>query len=768
MANILDEQERKRKELAAQGIRTRGVAGAQGGSAEIGYVPPSRRNAPINQIPPQNASPQADYARSAEGGAMIPPDKVGQARMLGSMPNHGSLTPFKQPADTWIQRSRDFTQSRVGGTNQQLQMHRNEMGTTDTSLTQMAAQLDPSIRQDAERARQWRIMSPQQRRDEVDRLAMEQDARTADQLFAGTWEDIQKYARSLADPTGMFIDSYGRENPMYSPGTAERIRGYQRKIESAIARMMSSYDRTKWDSPQAFLDAVSALPEVIEAGEFGKSIVFNIVRKYATPTMRAQMEAEDRNMKLFEQAGTKKALEEIVQKMAQEGQVNPKYANGYRLTNDGTKELLRQVWLNKDNDPRAGYIVNEIMANAPVMWMEEGGRVVQDPAHEERRRVMLEQRNQQAAAAANEEELRALEEYEDKRYAAIQRINPERAAMMIKNPITRKYEDLNEYAPKKQEINWDEIYKNNALIAATESLLSWGRFRTEEEAAAAAARQFPLPDLPPNDPRYQAVLAQQQEAVDIWRTQVNPPEKRAELERELYNLKLHGQELRKGFKSPPAPEPTSGGYDLTMDSLGFGNQANRDQYSPVSVRQQSQTSPSITHNPASQSQPAYRETPLGSGKNQNRQNYEKAGTFRVGTLLDESTYEQYKATGRISVSYGEMDKIPIAVSVAGKYEYITMVDPGEFSSFMKKKAVGPVSPVKVRLIPISDIVATSVSQKEVERMQRRFGTTVFASKNQVLAVAADRINRKNKKRVHPFKNLLDWSPDLAWAQVPIQ
>ena len=387
MANILDEQERKRKELAAQGIRTRGVAGAQGGSAEIGYVPPSLRNAPINQIPPQNASPQADYARSAEGGAMIPPDKVGQARMLGSMPNHGSLTPFKQPADTWIQRSRDFTQSRVGGTNQQLQMHRNEMGTTDTSLTQMAAQLDPSIRQDAERARQWRIMSPQQRRDEVDRLAMEQDARTADQLFAGTWEDIQKYARSLADPTGMFIDSYGRENPMYSPGTAERIRGYQRKIESAIARMMSSYDRTKWDSPQAFLDAVSALPEVIEAGEFGKSIVFNIVRKYATPTMRAQMEAEDRNMKLFEQAGTKKALEEIVQKMAQDGQVNPKYANGYRLTNDGTKELLRQVWLNKDNDPRAGYIVNEIMANAPVMWMEEGGRVVKGAALLERRRV---------------------------------------------------------------------------------------------------------------------------------------------------------------------------------------------------------------------------------------------------------------------------------------------------------------------------------------------------------------------------------------------
>ena len=266
----------------------------------------------------------ANIARSQDSGAMIPSEKVGQANMLASMPNQGSTTPFEQPADAWIQRSRDFTQSRVGGTNQQLQMQRQEMGTNQSStLSQQVAQLDPSIRKDAERAREWRIMSPQQRREEVDRLGMEQDARIAGQASAGTWEDRQKYARSLADPTGMFIDSYGRESPMYSPETAERIRSHQRKIEPAIARMMSSYDRTKWDSPQEYLDAASALPEVIEAGEFGKSIVFNIGRKYGTPTMKAQMEAEDRNMKLFEQAGTKKALEEIVQKMAQDGQVSP-------------------------------------------------------------------------------------------------------------------------------------------------------------------------------------------------------------------------------------------------------------------------------------------------------------------------------------------------------------------------------------------------------------------------------------------------------------
>jgi len=481
---------------------------------------------------------------------------------------------WRSPADRSMNQARDWAAQQSVGVNQQLQMHRNEMGTTNTSLTQMVAQLDPSIRQDAERARQWRIMSPQQRRDEVDRLAMEQDARTADQLFAGTWEDIQKYARSLADPTGMFIDSYGRANPMYSPGTAERIRGYQRKIESAIARMMSSYDRTKWDSPQAFLDAVSALPEVIEAGEFGKSIVFNIVRKYATPTMRAQMEAEDRNMKLFEQAGTKKALEEIVQKMAQDGQVSPKYASGYRLTNDGTKELLRQVWLNKDNDPRAGHIVNEIMANAPVMWMEEGGRVVQDPAHQERRRMMLKQLEQQAAIEAKKKERDDAIRAEHIRYAGIQRTNPEYAKNMQFNEVTGKYDDFNTIVPEKEETNWDEIYKNDARIAAVEVMLSWAKFTTEAEAAAEAARQYPTrPDLPPTDPWNQKALLDQQRAVEVWRTQVNPSEKRAELERELYNLKLHGQELRKGFESPPAPEPTSGGYDLTMDLLGFGNQA---------------------------------------------------------------------------------------------------------------------------------------------------------------------------------------------------
>jgi len=441
MANMLDEQERKRKELAAQGIHTRGVAGAQGGAAEVGYVPPSRRNAPINQIPPQNASPQADYARSAEGGAMIPSEKVGQANMLASMPNQGSLTPFEQPADAWIQRSLDFTQSRVGGTNQQLQMQRREMGTNQgTSLTQMASQLDPSIKRDAERARQWRLMTPQQRREEVDRLALEQDMRTADSVVSQ--DGIAKYARDLADPTGTFIDSYGRSNAIYSPETQIRIREHERKIESQAADMFSSYDRTKWATEKDMYYAVASLPAVQEAGDFGKAIAFNIVRKYASPEMKAKMEAEDRNLDVFKRT-FKSLTDQEIDQMQQE--------MGGEYTNMGNEEFAKQIYINKDDNFRANSLVERVFERAGVRYTVENGRVVPDQGWAAQVKMREEERKAKDAADAKEKELRALEEYEDQRYAVIQQMNPERAAMMIKNPITRKYDDLSQYATKPPE-----------------------------------------------------------------------------------------------------------------------------------------------------------------------------------------------------------------------------------------------------------------------------------------------------------------------------
>ena len=757
MANILDEQERKRKELEAQGIRTKGVAGAQGGQAEIGYVPPSRRNAPINQIPPQNASPQADYARSAEGGAMIPSDKVGQARMLGAMPNQGSLTPFEQPTDTWIQRSRDFTQSRVGGTNQQLQMQRQEMGANNTSLTQMASRIDPSIKQDAERARAWRTMTPQQRREEVDRLAIEQDVRTASQMSQMTEDDIQKYGRTLADASGTFIDSYGRASPMYSPETQIRIRKAQREIESEWAGALSSYDKTKWQSPQDMYEAIAALPSVQRAGEFGKAIAFNIVRKYSTPQMKAQMEAEDRNQKLFRQTFTAKAAEEIVQRMAQADQVSPEYAGGYKFTNEGSREFADQIWLNKDKDPRAGQIVSEIMANAPIMWTEENGRVVQDPAHQERRRVMLEQHRQQATEQAARQERESAIRAEQIKYSGIKDINPERASMMKWNEATGTYDDLSEYAPEKQDTDWSAIYQNNAAIDATRAGLEWSGLN-EQQAIEKINSEFPIPALRQNeDPNGADYLARKKQAEDNqalayskWKAEFSRPGVRERLERELYNLELRGQELRKGFQNPPKANGQPAADAQSTENITLNSP-------PTIAAPPSSPAPQV-------SRPSSRGA-QGTGEiSQNRRNYERAGTFRVGKLPDESIYEQYKVTGRISVAAGDIDKIPISVSVAGQNEYITMVDPNELSSFMKKSAVGPASAVKVRVVPIEDISEVSVGDKDVESIRNRFGISPYANKKQVLAVAADRINNENKKRVHPFKNMFDWSPDLQWFQ----
>lgn len=477
--------------------------------ADAGQMPLGDANA---------ARAASNVAGSAAEGAMIPADKVGQARMLGAMPNQGSITPFEQPADAWIQRSRDFTKSRVGGTNQALQMQRNEMGTNNTSLTQMASQLDPSIRKDAERAREWRIMSPQQRREEVDRLAMEQDAGIAKTASSGTWEDRDKYARSLADPTGMFIDSYGRENPMYSPGTADRIRNYQRKIEPAIARMMSSYDRTKWDSPQAYLDAASALPEVIEAGEFGKAIVFNIGRKYASPQIRAQMEADDRNQKLFRQYFTAKAAEEIIQRMAQEGQVSPEYASGYRFTNEGSEEFADQIWLNRNKDPRAGQIVNEIMANAPVMWIEEGGRVVQDPAHQERRRVMLEQQVQKKKALEDEQKAIAEQQKDEAiraekvrageaEVAARKQANPKYQGFV--NPVDGKVVDITP-PPTPEETTQAQLTRRQRLGNIADSANARERLSAVQRSAKLAWKYIPG-DENPNPPSIDAEIARLQE-----------------------------------------------------------------------------------------------------------------------------------------------------------------------------------------------------------------------------------------------------------------
>jgi hypothetical protein len=101
--------------------------------------------------------------------------------------------------------------------------------------------------------------------------------------------------------------------------------------------------------------------------------------------------------------------------------------------------------------------------STPTLFTAMNGKTVVDPAQMPRYEQAQARLKAESDAAAKEEELRALEAYEDQRYAAIQQMNPERAAMMIKNPITRKYEDLKEF--KAGSSNPVDISKVNTAYA---------------------------------------------------------------------------------------------------------------------------------------------------------------------------------------------------------------------------------------------------------------------------------------------------------------
>ena len=430
MANILDEQERKRKELAAQGIRTRGVAGAQGGPAEMTYKPLEQRTGA--EAKALGVSPQMQ-AQIAQEQGLIPP---------AALPAP-AVTPSQAPA----QQSRGASPQAQGvtpqaqGTNQQLtNMRRESMGTTNTSLTQLAARLDPSVRADTERRRQWRMMTPQQRRAEVDALALQQDARIADSATPGGWNDVTAYSRDIADPSGTFVDSYGRNTQIYSPEAQMKMRQHQRNIDKEVGEMLSNFDRTSWSDPQSMREAFASLKSVQDAGDFGKAYVFNLMRRYSSPQMRAQMEAEDRNKRLFEDWGITEGAKAIAEFQAQ----NP----GIPVTANGTRDIMGSIYLHREDDPASAAVWQMFLDSTPTLFTAIDGNVKVDPAQEGRFEQAQAQRKAKSDANAKEEELRALEEYEDKRYAAIQQMNPERAARMIKNPITRKYDDLETYAPK--------------------------------------------------------------------------------------------------------------------------------------------------------------------------------------------------------------------------------------------------------------------------------------------------------------------------------
>ena len=389
MANILDEQERKRKELAAQGIRTRGVAGAQGGPAEMTYKPLEQRTGA--EAKALGVSPQMQGQIAQEQG-LIPPAALPAT----------AVTPSQAPA----QQSRGASPQAQGVTpqaqaaNQQLEAARAGMGAnrarSNARLTDMAEQVDPRIREDANLRREWRMMTPQQRKEHIGLKKLEMDARRAEDAAAGaTWEDIDKMSRSFADATGTAMDSYG--NSFYTPDQQMFIREQRRNIDRAASEMFSQADRSAWRTPQDMYQAIASLPEVQQAGPFGQAYAFNIMRRYATPQLRAQMEAEDRNQGLFTEWFNSKTEAEIAE-MQQ--------ASGMRMTADGSKDYAAELFLNRDKDIGAGSIYQRFLSESPQVFTAIDGRVQVDPAQ----KVRFEQAQAQASEQAKAESKQAEEQ----------------------------------------------------------------------------------------------------------------------------------------------------------------------------------------------------------------------------------------------------------------------------------------------------------------------------------------------------------------------
>jgi len=491
MANILDEQEqeRKRKELAAQGILTRGVAGAQGGPAEMTYKPLEQRTGA--EAKALGVSPQMQGQIAQEQGLIPPaalpapavtPSQATAQQSRGASPQAQGVTPQAQGVTPQAQAA-----------NQQLEAAREGMGANrarfNARLTDMAEQVDPRIREDANLRREWRMMTPQQRKEYIGLKKLEMDARGAEDAAAGaTWEDIDKMSRSFADATGTAMDSYG--NSFYTPEQQMFIREQRRNIDRAASEMFSQADRSAWRTPQDMYQAIASLPEVQQAGPFGQAYAFNIMRRYATPQLRAQMEAEDRNQKLFRDWMVSRGAEEIAKAQAQ--------YEGFRFTNDGTGDLATQIFLNRDKDLASGQIYRQFLAETPQVYTAIDGKVVIDQARaakfneEARQKATQEERayREEQAKKTKDDALLQKEQAAKETIKMREEANPNQRGRFRINPVSKEIEDTYEYTQGDiARLSEDErVRRSSALL---EEISTWsGLLGFENETDETIAKRI--------------------------------------------------------------------------------------------------------------------------------------------------------------------------------------------------------------------------------------------------------------------------------------
>jgi len=208
------------------------------------------------------------------------------------------------------------------------------------------------------------------------------------------------------------------------------------------------------------------MPSVQKYGDFLGSYRFNVIRKYASPEIRAQMEAEDRNQKLFRDWMVSRGAEEIDKAQEQNG--------GFRFTNDGTGDMATQIALNRDNDLAAGQIWRQFLAETPQIYTAMDGKVVIDQAHaakyneatrqkenEEQRKFSEEQAKQKQAEKVGQLVLAARETVAKREQATGER------GRWVVNEQDGSIDDLNQYA-KKQTKDMTEREK----VAATGELMA--------------------------------------------------------------------------------------------------------------------------------------------------------------------------------------------------------------------------------------------------------------------------------------------------------
>lgn len=384
----------------------------------------------------------------------------------------------------------------TASTNQQLQTAREGVGANaapmQKSLTQMVQSIDPRIRTQAQERQAWRMMTPQQRREKIGMAKLQHESRTAKDIMDNSpgWEQ-------LADASGTSLDSYGNSEQFYTPDQIEYKRQAMREFDKEWADVLSNVDKTAFADPKAAYQLQEQLPSVKKYGDFLGSYRFNAIRKYATPQMRAQMDAEDRNQKLFKDWMVSRGAEEIGKAQEQNG--------GFRFTNDGTGDMATQIALNRDKDLASGQIWRKFLEETPQVYTAIDGKVQIDSAHAARfneaaRQKEIKGQRDYAETLAKQNQADQLDQKEQAAKETIlmrDEANPIQRGRFKINPVSKEIEDTYEYTQGDiARLPEDERVKRSSALL--EEISTWSGllgFENETDETISARIEAMKPNL---------------------------------------------------------------------------------------------------------------------------------------------------------------------------------------------------------------------------------------------------------------------------------